>query len=76
MGNWLKQPCAQVGVAGVPKGVLREAEVILESLFVHHVAREFRSLRVMREVQEKRKKTQRRRKRKNLVDSFRICWID
>jgi hypothetical protein len=50
MQQWLSVPVADLAQSGVPNRILSEAVTLIERFYLHHVAREFRSLRVLKDV--------------------------
>jgi len=53
MRQWLSVPCTDPIPSVVPGRVLSEASVLIERFYLHHVAKEFRSLRVLRDVENR-----------------------
>ncbi len=50
MQRWLSDPCTELAQSGIPARTLSEAATLIERFYLHHVAGEFRSLRVLKDV--------------------------
>ncbi len=53
MKRWLGSSREAFYTAGVPGRFVREAEAVIEKFYMHHVTREFRSLRVLKEISKR-----------------------
>lgn len=53
--NWLTSPLGDAVSSEVPERFLQEAETVLDAFLFYHVTREFRSLRVLKELRKKQR---------------------